>query len=846
MLRRRLFVLSLIPIAASLCPAEVQRSRRVLAEGWLIRQLDAQPDIARLAREFEAPGREWLRARMPAQVHDILLEHGLIPDPRLSDNAAKVRWVAEKDWVYACRFESPAATGGPVFLEFQGLDTLATAYLNGREIGSFDNMFRQYRVEVAKQLAAPGAANVLLIVFRSPLRYLAEFEQPAAHVGKIPKTRYLRKAPPDFSSYLGARPDLIKVGVFRDIVLDAPGAQWIEDVRVRTELAPDRKRAVLRVLPETSGAGATLAYCLFDPDGKEVARGKPQSAREFGIEVANPRLWWPRMYGAQPLYKLAVTLERGGATVDSRDIRVGIREVKPVLVDAATGEKRFRFDVNGMPVYFRGGCWAPIEHLSHCWQPDRARRLLDLAENGRMNIFRIWGEGSEPPPEFYDECDRRGIMIWQDFFFANGMEPVDVPEFAANCRTEMDGLVRRLRNHPSLLLWCGGNENYMSVDFARREFTIGNELFLKTMPDLVARLDPGRFYHPSSPYGGKPPNWPLEGDWHDYTTIQFAPEASVPLWTSEVLRASPPTLASMRRFLKEDELWPAGWSTQVRKPGAPAWPPAWTYHSTGVATWDRVGAIESYVDAASPGELIRNLGTAHSEYLQERLERQRRGVPDGAAPGSRRSWGNTLWRFNDPWPMIYSSVVDYYLEPKIAYYGTRRAYDPVLVSFERTPDWIAVWVTNDSPESVAGPLVVRHRRFDGKTLAEKRAPVSLAPAESRRILKLTGFGILSLRDEFLEADFGARKATLLLIAERYLHLPQARLSVRRSGDAVEIESPVFARQVTLELEGATGASFDDNYFDMAPGESRKIRILNDGGGRRLSVRALNADAIEAQ
>jgi hypothetical protein len=299
----------------------------------------------------------------------------------------------------------------------------------------------------------------------------------------------------------------------------------------------------------------------------------------------------------------------------------------------------------------------------------------------------------------------------------------------------------------------------------------------------------------------------------------------------------------MRRFLKPEELWPAGWSTAVRKPGEPAWPPAWTYHSTGIATWDRVGAIERNVDADSAEGLIRNLGTAHGEYLQERVERQRRGVPDGSPAGPRRNWGNTVWRFNDPWPEIYSSVVDYYLEPKIAYYYMRRSYDPVLVSFERTADWIAVWVTNDSPERVSGRLTVRHRKFDGAAIGEMSAEASLEPAESRRVMTLTDLGILSLRDEFLQAAFNGREATLLLAPERYLHLPKANLKARITADGIEVTAGALARQVVLGIEGAVGAAFEDNYFDLAPGGTRTVRILNRGGGRRVSVAALNADTI---
>ena len=845
---RRFKTLATLRVAAAVLlvypgAAQTARVRQVISGGWAVRQLGIPtPDIARLTHEAAAGGGEWLSARMPAQVHDVLLAHGKIPDPRLSDNAARVKWVADKDWAYACKFRGPAAGPGPAYLEFQGLDTLATAYLNGHEIGRFDDMHRRYRVDVRQQLQA-GSDNLLLIVFRSATRFLDQLHPPEAHGGEIPRQRYLRKAPPDFTSYLGAQPDFIKVGVFRDVVLDVPAASWIEDVWVRPELAPDYHRATLRVRVETAGAPRPVEYRLTDPAGGEQASGTAAAGAEIAIDIREPRLWWPRLYGEQNLYRLSVRLRDGARVLDARDTQVGFREVKPVLSDPATGEKRFRFDVNGRPVYFRGGCWAPIEHMSHCWQPERAARLLDLAGQARMNIFRVWAEGSEPPPEFYDECDRRGIMLWQDFWFANGPEPVDVPEFAANCRIEIEEMVRRLRNHPSLLLWCGGNENYMSVDFARKQFTIGNDLFLKIMPEIVARLDPGRLYHPSSPYGGRNPNWPLEGDWHDYTTIQFEPEASVPLWSSEVLRASTPSFASMRQFLKPEELWPQGWSTAVRKPGEPAWPPAWQYHSTGTATWDRIGAIERYVDTNTPEGLIRNLGTAHGEYLQERVERQRRGVPDGAPQGPRRNWGNTVWRFNDPWPEIYSSVVDYYLEPKIAYYYLRRSYDPVLVSFERTPDWIAVWVTNDSPERVSGRLTVRHRKFDGTAMGEMSAEASLEPAESRRVLTLTGLGILSLRDEFLQAAFSGREATLLLAPERYLHLPPANLRARMTAGGIEVTAGALARQVVLGIEGAVGPAFEDNYFDLPPGGTRTVRILNRGGGKRVSVGALNADTI---
>jgi len=460
-----------------------------------------------------------------------------------------------------------------------------------------------------------------------------------------------------------------------------------------------------------------------------------------------------------------------------------------------------------------------------------------------MNILRIWGEGLIPPQSFYDECDRRGICLWQDFMFGYYDHRPGDAAFRDNCRAEIEGTIRRLRNHPALLLWCGGNEQYLWSS-TKKVPEAKQAIFERLMPEACERLDPTRLFHASSPHGGGPTgNGPLEGDWHDYTTINFAPNASVPLFVSEMLRASVPSLGSMQRFLSEEELWPKGFDPAIRKPGEPAWPPAWTYHSTGIATWDRVGALQEYCDPASAEELIRVIGTAHGEYLRDRIERERRGVPDGAAEGSRRCWGNIVWRFNDPWPMIYSSVVDYYLEPKIAYYFMRRAYEPVLVCFERTADRLCVWVVNDSPETVAGLLRVQRLSFDGKSLGRQQAQLKLTPGQAKRCLDTAEFGEISLRSEFLQASIVDCEANCLLIGERYLHLPQAHLTAHQENDRLEIATDGFARQVTLQAEGVPAGVFEDNYFDLAPGQKRRVAVLYGPRTGRITLRALNSTPL---
>ncbi len=827
------------------------RRQIILSNGWRVKQLETdRPDIAALTRESVQPDKTWLTAQMPAQVHDVLLAQGLIPDPHFGTNAAASAWVGEKDWAYVDRFPSPEHIRDRAFLRFEGLDTLADVYLNGALLGHFENMFREYAVEVKSRLAPAGQENVLVIVFSSPLRYTRAARLPLGNPDRAPH-QSLRKCHSDFGSYLGARPHAVKIGVYRDVVLDLPEQAWIEDVCVRSALSEDFRAADISVRVESGGDPAAIRWVLTDPTGREASRGENDAAgaeSPFRLAVLEPKLWWPRMQGPPNLYTLDVRLMAGERVLDQRRTRFGIREVKAVLQDPVTGEARFRFEINKQPVFLRGGNWVPLEGATHVWQPERARQLLDLAEHGNMNMLRIWGEGVLPPPSFYEECDRRGICLWQDFMFGYYDHAKGDTVFLENCRREIEGTIRRLRNHPSLLLWSGGNEQYLwtpttTVSEAKRE------IFERLMPEACRRLDPTRLFHTSSPYGGSPTgNWPLEGDWHDYTTINFAPEASVPLFGSEVLRASVPSLRSMKRFLSDEELWPKGFDPAIRKPGQPAWPPAWSDHSTGIATWDRVGPVHEYCDPKTAEELIRVIGTAHGEYLRERVERERRGVPDGQAwdsgqPVNRRCWGNLVWRLNDSWPMIYGSVVDYFLEPKIAHYFLRRAYEPVQVSFEKTPDRIGVWVVNDSAQPVAGTLVVRRLDFAGKTYGRLQAEVALRPGEAKRCLTTTALGEISLRSQFLHASFADTEATCLLTGERYLHLPLAHLTARRAEGRIEIASDAFARQVTIELDGATSAVFADNFFDLIPGQKRTIAVQGGAGGRQVLVHAINAGPV---
>jgi len=827
------------------------QSRKVISlnENWLIGE--AKPRFnaeSSIPADFQNPGNDWHKATMPKQVQDILFEKEIIPDPHVGKNPTKCTWVFEKDWVYATRFATPK-TKGAVFLCFDGIDTRADIFLNGKKLGECSNMFRKYRFQADSFLKKDGSPNVLSVFVYSPAKFLKDIEQEKGDT-ETAAHKHLRKTGSDFSSYMGARPNFLKMGIYKNVYLDIPGENYIGDVYIRTLLSNNYSKSQIVINPDIQGEGVSkISYTLFSPSGKLISKDVVSNSDSFVINVDNPELWQPFTHGLPSLYKLTVSLINKNKEIDKKDFSVGIREVQLVTKDEKTGEARFGFKINGQMIFMRGACWAPLEGMTHVWDNERAGKLLDIFQAGNMNFLRVWGEGSLPDNWFYDECDRRGILVWQEFMTGNGMNfPLNYEGFTENIKAEIADNILRFRNHPSIIIWCGGNEHYLGrkVVVEDKKNPVGRELFEEIMPQLVKKYDPNRIFHPSSPWGGEDwinGNSPLEGDWHDYATIRFMPLATTPLFTTEVCMVSPYSVNSMRKFMTEEELWPTGFSFKIDKPGKIAWPDAWEYHTTG-NSWQKLGRIQDYLDIQNVDDLCRVTGTAHGEYLKERYERSRRGVVDGQPDGNRRSWGAAIWRFNDTWPMIYMSVVDYYLEPKIPYYFLKRACEPVLISFEITPERYCAWLVNDSSATVNDSLIVELRNFNGKLTKRVAQKVELKAGEAKRVFDLTQFGEILKRSEYLTGRFGNQTVSQLLWTEKFLLLPDAKIQIEKAEDGIILKSDKFVKEVALVIPNSTGAVFDDNYFNLLPGEAKHVKILDAANGKTLKAKGVNSAEAE--
>ncbi len=781
---------------------------------------------------------------MPAMVHDVLVAAGRIRTPWLPGAAAECTWVAEKDWVYALRFPARAGAGGAHALHFKGLDTIVDVYLNGELIASSSSMYRSLRVEVAGRLRAE---NSLVLHFHTVFADTAGAKTPLAVVDGDPR-RPVRRPHTCYTTYLGPNPLFSRVGVFGEISLEETGEGEIREAVTGARLSADLASGTISVDASgaTGSAGSRIAARVLSPSGRTVAEDEASLASgafstQMALRVEKPELWWPRGYGAQPLYRLELTLAAGGRVVHSVSRSVGFRRI--------TMPTPLHFLVNEVPVRLWGGDWVAPRLDTAVWDSARAKQLLDIAETSHYNAFRVWGVTESPDDEFYEEADRRGFLIWQDF--------TDLP-LAGDavsrevCRDDAARLVKRLAHHPSLLLWCGGNEaaQWHSAEFGgpggpwparvAAEDDVGG---------VCARLDPDRVYIPNSPYYGIDPNDPQVWDTHGYTNMWYIPGYDYLVFASEDTRIAAPPLRSLKRFMAPDEIWPAGYSPIWKHGDRHPWPETWMKY-TSSTSWLKTGPVELFYDATNADELVYRLGMAESRYYQDTIERQRRGRPADDPSPIRRCGGYIVWKFNDSWPEIYSAKVDYFLEPYIPYYAIKRAYTPLLLSID-VSDYVWIWLVNDTRAPVEGTVTVELFHLEeNKVKARVRRRIAALPDESVVVGRLDRMGIGTFRRENvlvarLEEDAGKElaRASALGDIERRLQFPDARLDVSVRGDALVITTDKFARSVVLEGDAdgdEFGWMFEDNYFDLVPGQTKVVRVLGRHRNGRVTAKAFHS------
>lgn len=647
---------------------------------------------------------DWIVAQVPGEVHWDLMQAGKIDDPFFDLNHLKMRELEEHEFWYRRSFPVPDKMAGErLEIVFEGLDCFATVWVNGLRVGSSANALVPRTFDVTDALR-PGATNEIAVRLASPIKSVEgkPIEGLAAAYGTTERL-WARKSDQCYGWDIAVR--LVTMGLLRPVTLVASNRAVLRDIFFRTEsleAGSEAANVVLEVEVETlsaeeSGlaveASAVCGESSFNLSGP-VRDGKAV----LTATVGSPKLWWIWDLGEPNLYDLTVTLREGPHELGRVQRRVGLRTIRLVQEPEGARERTFVFEINGERFFSRGLNWTPCDSIYPRAEPWKQERLVRFARALNCNMLRVWGGGIYEPDEFYEECDRQGLLIFHDFLYACALYP-QTPEFLQIACEEAEAAVRRLRNYPSLALWSGDNENdcaYWGWFGGRRDPWEENKITREVLPDVLRRLDGTRPYIPSSPYSpdrNLNPQDPLQGDqhiWHHGTPftadVYLKSEARFP---SEIGHLSCPDLQTVVDMLAEEHRW----SPDNR---------AWDEHFGSLYDWNFrpqrrekldqslqawLGSIPedlpTYVVAS---QLIQ--GEAYKAWAEYWRLRKRNW----------KSGGILLWNLADCWPQFSDAIVDYWLRPKLACNYVCAAYRPLHICFSPvTAERVTVYALNDLP-----------------------------------------------------------------------------------------------------------------------------------------------------
>ncbi|MBR3504219.1 MAG: glycoside hydrolase family 2 [Clostridia bacterium] len=675
--------------------------------------------------ELSQAGWPSIEAQVPGNVELDLMRAGLADDPFYDRNLYDFRKYEFYQWWFERDFDAPAECAGKkCALVFEGIDTYAEVFLNDMKLGEADNMFIAHEFDATAALR-PGETNTLRVRIRSALNEARKQDFPAMLIGCEGSDEYTRIRKPASSFGWDIMPRLLSAGLWRGVRLEAREATRLTQVYI----APIRADAA------SARLACRVRFETDDPfiEGYSVrVRGRCGDSsfdREkkllfvsggFDIDVSAPKLWWPAGYGEQNLYDTTVTLLKDGLPVDESRLRVGLRRfnIEQVMKPGDAGE--FRITCNGVPILAKGANWVPMDAL-HSRDAGRVDAALALFRDCGCNIVRCWGGNVYEDHRFFDLCDEYGVMVWQDFAMACAVYPTD-PAFAAALEREAVSVVRKLRNHPSILLWAGDNEcdegqvgRGYPTDANRY-----NPLTREVLPRVVSMNDPWRVFLPSSPYipeGIARYDVPEQHNWgaRAYFKDDFYKHSRAH-FISECGYHGCPAVSSLKKFIPGEKLTP--WLNND----------SWDTHDTdylpkGRRGYSRIRLMHDQVGiffGHAPEDLSRF--SRLSQIVQ--AEAKKFFVERTRLKKWRRT-GVIWWNMIDGWPQISDAVVDYYGVKKLAYHYIRRVQRPVCLMMDELVDWThAVVLGNDSRESHA----VAWRVEDGDTGETLLSGETLSPA----------------------------------------------------------------------------------------------------------------------
>ncbi|QKX54479.1 uncharacterized protein TRUGW13939_01566 [Talaromyces rugulosus] len=650
----------------------------------------------------QADDSEWLSVpSIPSVVHQDLLSHKKIPDPFIGLNELQAEWIGEKTWVYRTSIPKPTLpAGASAFLVFDGLDTFATVYLDGKVILESDNMFLSHRVDVTSHLQNDSQNHTLEIHFDSALLRAREIQKNYPNhkwVGFNGETARLGVRKSQYHWGWDWGPVLMTAGIWRDVRLEVYSTR-IADLWTELELSHDHQHARIQAFAKVestqklTGQNATFSLALAGTEiRQETATINQDGSVAVKFKVDKPKLWWPNGYGEQTLYQLSVKVAENDTSVHQLSKNIGIRTAE-VIQNPDKHGKSFFFRINGVDIFCGGSCWIPADNFLPRINAERYRNWIKLMVAGNQVMVRVWGGGIYEDNAFYDACDELGVMVWQDFMFGCGNYPA-WPAMLESVKQEAIDNVTRLRHHPSIVLYAGNNEDYQVQEQSGLTYNYedkNREHWLKTdfparyiyehiLPSIVRDYSPSVFYHPGSPWGdGKITSDPTVGDLHQWNVWHGTQEKYQIFGTiggrfnSEFGMEAFPHLETIEHFVEDKkDLFPQSHVIDFHNKA--------DGHERRLATY----LVENLRTATDLETYIYLTQVVQEETMMFGYRSWRRQWGD-----ERHCGGALLWQLDDCWPTISWAIVDYFLRPKPAYYAMARILAPVAVGVQREHhDW---------------------------------------------------------------------------------------------------------------------------------------------------------------
>lgn len=794
-----------------------------------------------------------IKANVPGDITDDLFCAGIIEDPYYGLNYKNQSWIAEQDFTYTAHFDIDDETHAneEVHLVFESVDLFADVYLNGVKIGKTENMFRKYTFEVKQHLKENG--NILQVKLFSTIKAMKEINAEG-YFGIFNAERiFLRKSQCHFG--WDWAPKISGYGICGKVYLEGVHKCRIDDVTYQA-LNDGRITFVTElnysVCPLIDGMGYVvenssvpklddkLVIAVENLPGSGVYIEKTievTGKKSFvNFTITDPQLWWPNGYGKQPMYNYKVVLFRGGCAVSEKTGRFAFREVK--LVKEPKGERfhGFEFFINGKKVFAKGSNWVPADCLSGRIPDEKYKKLVKLAADGNMNMLRVWGGGMYEKDVFYDTCDELGILVWQDFMLACSDSPENNSAWENNFLQECEYQIKRLRNHPSIIYWCGGNEmmgTYL-CQIGKGKFFIDYIL-----PGIVSRMDSTRPYGYQSPssitaYGVDEEsgdchcssyevpyyNWRSTGN---TAILQYRKYVSKKVmgFLSECALMGINSLETNRKIYPVDKQWPLNeyWEDRFRCNPHDGCGGFFFSRKLEMYVRDMYGQPNSMEEFVAKGMML------NSEFMRAELEWVRAHKPLTA--------GFLNWMYSEIWPCGTWNVIDYYTEPKQVYYQMKRSFRQILATFFEDADGVTkLFVDNDSDQAVALEITYGVRTFAGKTLESKKFWIHMEAGEVCQ--KVADFHV-DCKSAYLFVQYSDGTTT-----QSNVYSPDFWRSAELIGTytvepivmepckvQLKIKANGFVKGLFIHIPDNYKYSYSDNYLDIEDGQEVIVEVTAD-------------------